>query len=117
MVENDHGNVVDFLGIGHGEEPAFTRPHPDGLIIHRPVEDVLIARLLEEIGRKVAGIDAGAEPSLRLLALVSLDRGRDVGDQLCLAGLVEIVLVLGVRSPVADDLVAALAKRATTSGQ
>ncbi len=111
MVENDHRDVVHLVRVGEAEDAALAGADPDGLVVHRPVENVAVAGLLQQVGRRVARIDSRAEPSRGLLALVTLDRVRHVADKLCLARFVEIVLMLGVAAPMTDDLVAAFPER------
>ena len=83
---------------------------PDGLVVHGPVHDVAIPRLLQEIHGDAAVGEPRAHPPHGPRALVALDGGGDAGDQVALVALAEMPLLVGVGGAVAEDLVAARAQ-------
>ena len=98
---------LNLMRIGQAEQPAPARLDPHRLIVHRPVEDVGVAGLLQEVGGHIAGVDSGAEPAGRRPAFMSGDGFGGFPDERCLAGLVKVVLMLGIGAAVADDFIAA----------
>ncbi len=110
VMQGDHRDVVHLVRVRHAQDAAAARLHPHRLVVDRPVEDVLVARLLQQVRRRLARIDTRRQPAGRRLSFVLADRPGHVGNQLALASLVEVVLVLGVGAAVADDLVAAPAE-------
>ena len=48
---HDHGDIVEFLRIGHAENAPPARAEPDRLIVHAPVQQVGVARFLQQAWR------------------------------------------------------------------
>ena len=112
VMQHDHRDVVDLMRIGQAEQPAPPGLDPHRLIVHRPVEDVGVAGLLQEVGGSHRwGVDPGAEPAGWRPAFVPGDGFGGFPDERRLAGLVKVVLMLGIGAAVADDFIAAGAGR------
>ena len=74
VAEPDDAAVIVALDrVGHGENLAGTRRHPDRLIVHGPVHVVGVALLLKQIERDRGVRKPGAHPACRALALVFFD--------------------------------------------
>ena len=80
VMDADHRNVIDLVRIGHRKQTATAGSDPHRLIVHRPVENICVPGLLQQIGRARRRIDARAEPTLRRLPFMSRDRIRHVAD-------------------------------------
>ena len=105
------GNIVEFLRIGYGQDrAAVAGAEPDGLVVHRPVENIGIAGFGEQVGRHRAFGNPRAEPSPRRAPFGLADAPHRVDDQGALVALVQAPLPLGIGAAVADDLVAAPGK-------
>ena len=108
LVPDDAARVVHLDRIRHREQPAAAGAEPDGLIVHGPVHRVAITRLLEQVERDRRVREPRAHPADGAPALVPLDGGGDARDHGALLVLGHVLLALGVRHAVTDDLVAAL---------
>ena len=104
--------VVDLGRIGHAQQRTRARAHPDRLVVARPVHQVFVAGLLQQIGRRRILVGARAHPAFGRRAFVARERVGDVLDRARLVGLPsEVVQVLGVGAAVRDDFVLAAADR------
>ena len=103
----DGGDVVDLLRIGHGQQRATARPHPDRGVIGAPVHGVAIAFLGQQVGRRAAFGDPGGQPAVRRGALVARNGLGRVGDQAAFLGLGQHRLAFGIGAAMAGHLVAA----------
>src|SRR5881409_2585493 len=110
LVPDDAARVVHLDRIGHREQPPAAGLEPHGLIVHRPVHRVAVARLLEQVERDRRVREPRAHPADGAPALVPLDGGGDARDHGALLVLGHVLLALGVRHAVTDDLVAALSQ-------
>ena len=69
MVASDQRRQIVVLGrVGHRQDRPGARPHPDRLVVDRPVHHIAVARFLQEVRGEPALGQAGAEPALRPLA-------------------------------------------------
>jgi tetratricopeptide (TPR) repeat protein len=68
MLDQHHGDVIAFLGVGNVEDRLAARLHPHRLIVEHPVGDVVIAFLRQDIGRLPSLGQAGPQPAARALA-------------------------------------------------
>ena len=81
VMEGDHRNIIDLMRVGHRQQSATPGSEPHRLVVHRPIENVCVAGLLQQVGRQRRWIDAWAKPSLRRLPFMSRDRLRHIADQ------------------------------------
>ena len=68
MLDQHHRHVVAFLGVGDVDDRLAARLQPHRLVVEHPVGDVVVAVLLEQVGRLPGLGQAGAEPAARRLA-------------------------------------------------
>ena len=74
MVRHHQRDVVDLGAVGHGQDRAVRRPHPDRLVVEHPVAEPGEAAFGGVIERLVGLAAAGPEPAGRLPAGESLDQ-------------------------------------------
>ena len=108
---HDGVGVVRLLRIGHREQRPGARRERDRPVVVTPVEHVVVAGLLQQVGRDVALGNPRAEPAARRLALMLRDFGCGFGDQLALLGFRQLPLPLRIGAPMRGDLAAGVAKR------
>ena len=65
MLDRDHGDVVDFLRVGHVDDRLAARLQPDRLIVEHPIGDVIVAFFGQDIGRLPGFGEARSEPAAR----------------------------------------------------
>ncbi len=106
-----HLRIIELDRIGHREQRPGARLQPDRLVIHRPVHDVAVAKLLEKVEGMRRLVGARAHPARRPAAFMALDRLSHLAQQPLLVGLPHPAQVLGVGAAVRDHFVAALADR------
>ena len=107
---DDRGDVVDLLRIGDRQQPAVRGRQPRRLVVVRPVEDVAIALLRQQVRRPVAFGNPGAEPPRRADAQPGKPLG-NVADHRHFAPAGQVALRRGVRRAMRCNLVATVAAR------
>src|SRR5262245_7858022 len=108
VAPDQRAGIVELERIRHREQRSGPRLHPDRLVVDRPVEQVRVARLLEQVGRDIRLERGGPHPSGGPDADMLLDH---LGDFLDDAGFVLLphpAQDLGVGAAMAAHVVAAL---------
>src|SRR6185436_5680042 len=96
LAMDDHLRVVELDRIRNREQRPRARAQPHRLVVHRPVHEVFVAELLEEVGRVRCLVGAGSHPPGRRCALVARDGFGDLAQDPLLVGLPQPAQVLGV---------------------
>src|ERR1700740_1526755 len=96
--ENKRRRVVDLERVGHRKDWSGTSTHPDRLIVHRPVHDIAIAGLFQQVERHCTLGDVGTQPTLWPPAREACEDFSAFADQPCLVLLPEIILALRISS-------------------
>src|SRR5262245_12250776 len=105
VLDQHHGHVVAFLGIGDVEDRLAAGHEPHRLIVEHPVGDVVVALLGQDIGGLPGFGQPGPEPSARPLAG---RLGDDLGTLADVGALVFDLLHVALGIAVADELPFAL---------
>ena len=105
MLDQHHGDVVAFLGIGDVEDRLAARLHPHRLVVEHPVSDIVVAFLGQDI-RRLPGLgQAGSEPAAREFSRRLQDHLGALAD---VGALVFHLLHVALCVAVADELPVAL---------
>ena len=105
--------LASFASCGYGTEssgPARVCER-DRPVVVAPVEHVVVAGLLQQVGRDVALGDPRTEPAARRLAFVPRDLGGRLCDQLALFCLGQLSLPFRIGAAMRGDLAAGGAER------
>ena len=103
---HDHRRIVDLDRVGHREDRPRARSHPDRLVVTRPIHEVGVAGLLQEVGCHRGLVGAGTHPAQGALLLVADKDLRDLADDAFFVGFPKAAQVFGIGAAVGDDLVA-----------
>ena len=100
--------IVDLDRIGHRQDAARARLHPERLIVGRPVHQERIAVLLQQVGSDGRLRNPRAHPTIGTSPATLGHRPGRVRDHGGLGRFIHVGLALGVGIAVADDFVATL---------
>jgi hypothetical protein len=105
VLDQHHGNVVAFLGVGQIEYRLGARLQPHRLIVEHPVGNVIVAFLDQHIGGLPRLGQAGTEPAARRLAGRLQD---DVAHLADIGAFICYLLQIALGKTVADEFPLAL---------
>ncbi|MNQ12539.1 hypothetical protein D3C85_254470 [compost metagenome] len=100
--------IIDFKRVRNRHQGPGLGPHPEGLIVRRPVHDELVAGFDQQLGGLVALRHPGTHPAAHGLPGVLENGLTHLGQQAGLVGGPQMALGLGVGAAMADDFIAAL---------
>ena len=99
----ERGDIVQLDRVGDRQQRARARAHPERLIVGRPVEYVVVARLFQEIDGDACFPETRTQPAGRRGAALIRDCARHFANEVRFVVLPHVVLHLGTRPAVRDD--------------